>query len=147
MAGSCLINSPEEYLSCFIPKLRWAFAVSASHAVNTATCMSGRIFQWSTFSFSNHFFLTWINSYLCSAFALQAVEFGRLVGSLRPEESEDVIVSACQRLIAIFHLHPDQKLMFVSQRGLLSLIELLEVPRNRVCYLNFLPNLWLSNSS
>ncbi|KAF8015366.1 hypothetical protein BT93_H1004 [Corymbia citriodora subsp. variegata] len=65
-------------------------------------------------------------------FPLQAVEFGRLVGSLRPEESEDVIVSACQKLIGIFHHRPDQKLIFVSQHGLLPLIELLEVPKNRV---------------
>lgn len=65
-------------------------------------------------------------------FPLQAVEFGRLVGSLRPDESEDVIVSACLKLIGIFHQRPDQKLIFVSQHGLLPLIELLEVPKNRV---------------
>ncbi|XP_031372332.1 MAP3K epsilon protein kinase 1-like isoform X2 [Punica granatum] len=65
-------------------------------------------------------------------FPLQAVEFGRLVASLRPEEPEDVIVSACQKLIAIFHQRPDQKLVFVSQHGLLPLMELLELPNNRV---------------
>ncbi|XP_015575813.1 MAP3K epsilon protein kinase 1 isoform X2 [Ricinus communis] len=65
-------------------------------------------------------------------FPLQAVEFGRLVGSLRPEESEDVIVSACQKLIAIFHQRPEQKIVFVTQHGLLPLTELLEVPKTRV---------------
>lgn len=65
-------------------------------------------------------------------FPLQAVEFSRLVGSLRPEESEDVIVSACQKLIAFFNQRPEQKIVFVTQHGLLPLIELLEVPRTRV---------------
>ncbi|XP_037495909.1 MAP3K epsilon protein kinase 1 [Jatropha curcas] len=65
-------------------------------------------------------------------FPLQAVEFGRLVGSLRPEESEDVIASACQRLIAIFHQRPEQKIVFITQHGLLPMMELLEVPKTRV---------------
>ncbi|KAK6921449.1 Protein kinase domain [Dillenia turbinata] len=65
-------------------------------------------------------------------FPLQAVEFGRLVGSLRPDESEEVIVSACQKLIAFFHQRPEQKVAFVTQHGLLPLMELLEVPKNRV---------------
>ncbi|XP_021679465.2 MAP3K epsilon protein kinase 1 isoform X2 [Hevea brasiliensis] len=65
-------------------------------------------------------------------FPLQAVEFGRLVGSLRPEESEDVIASACQKLIAIFHQRPEQKIVFITQHGLLPLMELLEVPKTRV---------------
>ncbi|KAL9258940.1 MAP3K epsilon protein kinase 1-like protein [Drosera capensis] len=67
-----------------------------------------------------------------SLYALQAVEFSRLVGSLRPEEPEDVIVSACQKLLAFFHQRPDQKMVFVTQHGLLPLMELLEIPRPRV---------------
>ncbi|WCJ40035.1 mitogen-activated protein kinase kinase kinase 7 [Euphorbia peplus] len=65
-------------------------------------------------------------------FPLQAVEFGRLVGSLRPEESEDVIASACQKLIAILHQRPEQKIVFMTQHGLLPLMELLEIPKTRV---------------
>ncbi|GMH12499.1 hypothetical protein Nepgr_014340 [Nepenthes gracilis] len=65
-------------------------------------------------------------------FPLQAVEFSRLVASLRPEEPEDVIVSACQKLIASFHQRPEQKFAFVTQHGLLPLMDLLEVPRTRV---------------
>ncbi|GAV80001.1 Pkinase domain-containing protein [Cephalotus follicularis] len=65
-------------------------------------------------------------------FPLQAVEFSRLIGSLRPEESEDAIVSSCQKLIAIFHQRPEQKGVFVTQHGLLPLMELLELPKNRV---------------
>ncbi|KAL6187219.1 hypothetical protein ACLB2K_043334 [Fragaria x ananassa] len=65
-------------------------------------------------------------------FPLQAVEFSRLVGSLKLDESEDVVVSACQKLIAIFHQRPEQKIVFVTQHGLLPLMELLEVPKTRV---------------
>lgn len=65
-------------------------------------------------------------------FPLQAVEFSRLVGSLRPQEPEDVIVSACLKLISIFHQRPEQKGVFVTQHGLLPLMELLEVSRTRV---------------
>ncbi|XP_052203824.1 MAP3K epsilon protein kinase 1-like isoform X8 [Diospyros lotus] len=65
-------------------------------------------------------------------FPVQAVEFGKLAGSLRPEESEDVIVSACQKLITFFHQRPEQKIVFVTQYGLLPLLELLDIPRTRV---------------
>ncbi|KAJ7949309.1 Protein kinase [Quillaja saponaria] len=65
-------------------------------------------------------------------FLLQAVEFSKLVGSLRPDESEDVIVSSCQKLIAIFHQRPEQKIVFVKQHGLLPLMDLLEVPKNNI---------------
>lgn len=54
---------------------------------------------------------------------------------LRPEESEEVIVSACQKLISIFHQRPEQKIVFITQHGLLPLMELLEVPKTRVCQL------------
>ncbi|CAK9140751.1 unnamed protein product [Ilex paraguariensis] len=65
-------------------------------------------------------------------FHLQAVEFTKLVSSLRPDEPEDVILSACQRLTVFFHQRPEQKIVFVTQHGLLPLMELLEVPRTRV---------------
>lgn len=65
-------------------------------------------------------------------FPLQAVEFSRIVASLRPEEPEDVIVNACQKLIAFFHQRSEQKIVFVTQHGFLPLMELLEAPRSRV---------------
>ncbi|KAI3728539.1 hypothetical protein L6452_17176 [Arctium lappa] len=65
-------------------------------------------------------------------FHLQAVEFGKLVSSLRPEESEDVIVTSCHKLTVFFQHRPEQKLVFMTQHGLLPLLELLEVPRTRV---------------
>lgn len=65
-------------------------------------------------------------------FHLQAVEFRQLVSSLRPDESDDVILSACQKLTTFFHQRPEQKIVFVTQHGLLPLMELLEAPRIRV---------------
>ncbi|KAL1803617.1 hypothetical protein ACET3Z_032264 [Daucus carota] len=65
-------------------------------------------------------------------FHLQAVEFSKLISSLRPDESEDVVLSACQKLTVFFHQRPEQKFVFVTQHGMLPLMELLEVPRTRV---------------
>ncbi|XP_019185101.1 PREDICTED: MAP3K epsilon protein kinase 1-like isoform X2 [Ipomoea nil] len=65
-------------------------------------------------------------------FHLQAVEFSKLVSSLRPDEPDDVIVSACRKLMAFFPQRPEQIGGFVTQHGLLPLMELLEVPRTRV---------------
>lgn len=79
-------------------------------------------------SFSPSLFVVIIN-----VLFLQAVEFSRLVSSLRPEEPEDVIVNACQKLIAFFNQRCEQKVVFVKQHGLLPLMELLEVPKPRVC--------------
>lgn len=66
----------------------------------------------------------------------QAVEFSKLVSCLRPDEPEDVIVSSCQKLTTFFHQRPEQKIVFITQHGLLPLMELLEVPRTRVCNLH-----------
>lgn len=65
-------------------------------------------------------------------FPVQAVEVSRLIGMLKPDKSEDMIVSACQKLISIFQDFPDQKMLFVSQHGLVPLMEMLEVANNRV---------------
>ncbi|KAL2518562.1 MAP3K epsilon protein kinase 1 [Abeliophyllum distichum] len=65
-------------------------------------------------------------------FHLQAVEFSKLVSSLRPDEREDVIVSSCQKLTVFFQQRPEQKIVFITQHGLLPLMELLEGPRTRV---------------
>ncbi|KAJ0963046.1 hypothetical protein J5N97_028168 [Dioscorea zingiberensis] len=65
-------------------------------------------------------------------FPLQAVEFSKLVGLLKPDVPEDRILSACQKLFAFFTQRPEQKHVFMSQYGLLPLMELLEVPKNRI---------------
>lgn len=62
------------------------------------------------------------------------MEFSKLVSSLRPDEPEDVVVSACQKLNTFFDQRPDQKYVFITQHGLLPLMELLEVPRPGVCH-------------
>ena len=43
-----------------------------------------------------------------------------------------MIASSCQKLISIFHQRPEQKIVFITQHGLLPLMELLEVPKPRV---------------
>ncbi|XP_047311875.1 MAP3K epsilon protein kinase 1-like isoform X2 [Impatiens glandulifera] len=65
-------------------------------------------------------------------FPVQAIEFSKLVGSLRQDEPEDVIVTACQKLITFFNQRPEQKIVFAKQYGFLPLMELLEVPRTNV---------------
>ncbi|KAJ0242400.1 Protein kinase domain-containing protein [Hirschfeldia incana] len=65
---------------------------------------------------------------------LQAVEFSRLVSSLRPDESEDAIVSSCEKLVVMFRQRPEQKTVFVTQHGFLPLIDLLDVPKSPVIY-------------
>ncbi|KAI0489109.1 hypothetical protein KFK09_028950 [Dendrobium nobile] len=64
-------------------------------------------------------------------FRIQSVEFSKLVGLLKPEEPDDVILSACQKLLSFFVQRPEQKHVFMSQHGFLPLMDLLEIPRNR----------------
>lgn len=63
----------------------------------------------------------------------QAVQFSKLVSCLRPDEPEEVILSACQKLTTFLQQRPEQKIVFVRQHGLLPLMELLEVPSSHVC--------------
>ncbi|EEC78176.1 hypothetical protein OsI_17770 [Oryza sativa Indica Group] len=67
-----------------------------------------------------------------SLFPLQSVEYSKIVAQLKPGESEDVILSACQKLVSIFNQRPEQKQIYVSQNGFLPLMELLELPKNRI---------------
>ncbi|KAL0336617.1 UNVERIFIED_CONTAM: MAP3K epsilon protein kinase, partial [Sesamum radiatum] len=70
--------------------------------------------------------------YYVSEFWHHAVQYSKLVSSLRPEEPEDVIVSACEKLTDFFHQRPEQKIVFITQNGLFPLMELLEVLNSRV---------------
>ncbi|CAL9076653.1 unnamed protein product [Musa textilis] len=65
-------------------------------------------------------------------FPIQSVEFSKIIGLLKPEASEDVLLSACQKLMVFFTQRPEQKHVYMSQHGFLPLMELLEVPKNRV---------------
>ncbi|KAL5214665.1 hypothetical protein ABZP36_003817 [Zizania latifolia] len=67
-----------------------------------------------------------------SLFPLQSVEYSKIVAQLKPGESEDVILSACQKLMWFFNHRPEQKKIYVSQNGFLPLMELLELPKNRI---------------
>ncbi|URD82610.1 hypothetical protein MUK42_19066 [Musa troglodytarum] len=65
-------------------------------------------------------------------FPIQSVEFSKIIGLLKPEASEDVLLSACQKLMVFFTQRPEQKHVYMSQHGFLPLMELLEVPKNRI---------------
>ncbi|AQK46878.1 MAP3K epsilon protein kinase 1 [Zea mays] len=67
-----------------------------------------------------------------SLFPVQSVEYNKIVAQLRPGESEDVILLACQKLLSIFSYRPEQKHIYMAQNGFLPLMELLEIPRNRI---------------
>ncbi|KAF8769147.1 hypothetical protein HU200_006644 [Digitaria exilis] len=59
-------------------------------------------------------------------------EYSKIVAQLKPGESEDVILSACQKLLVYFSHRPEQKQIYVTQNGFLPLMELLELPKNRI---------------
>uniref|UniRef100_A0A0D9WAP2 non-specific serine/threonine protein kinase n=1 Tax=Leersia perrieri TaxID=77586 RepID=A0A0D9WAP2_9ORYZ len=65
-------------------------------------------------------------------FPLQSVEYSKIVAQLKPRESEDVILSSCQKLMLFFSQRPEQKQIYVSNNGFLPLMELLELPKNRI---------------
>ncbi|XP_074559829.1 MAP3K epsilon protein kinase 1-like [Curcuma longa] len=65
-------------------------------------------------------------------FPLQSVEFSKLISLLKPEASEDVLLTSCQKLLAFFTQCPRQKHVYMSQHGFLPLMELLDNPKNRV---------------
>ncbi|XP_015691864.1 MAP3K epsilon protein kinase 1-like isoform X4 [Oryza brachyantha] len=67
-----------------------------------------------------------------SLFPLQSVEYSKIVAQLKPGESEEVILSSCQKLMLFFNQRPEQKQIYVSQNGFLPLMELLELPKNRI---------------
>ncbi|KAJ4807727.1 protein kinase family protein [Rhynchospora pubera] len=67
-----------------------------------------------------------------SIFPLQSVEFNKVVGCLKPEEPEQVIIPACQKLIVFFTRRPETKETFMSQHGFLPLIELLDLKKPQI---------------
>ncbi|KAL6651882.1 hypothetical protein ACP70R_010807 [Stipagrostis hirtigluma subsp. patula] len=67
-----------------------------------------------------------------SLFPLQSVEYSKIVAQLKPGESEEVILAACQKLLLFFSHRPEQKQIYVTQNGFLPLMELLELPKNRI---------------
>ncbi|KAF3336305.1 serine/threonine-protein kinase sepA-like protein [Carex littledalei] len=70
-----------------------------------------------------------------SIFPLQSVEFNKVVGLLKPEEPEQVIIPACQKLTVFFTRRPETKETFMSQHGFLQLIELLDLKKPQITVL------------
>eukprot|EP00250_Pteridium_aquilinum_P022298 c25342_g1_i2 orf=635-4657(+) len=61
-----------------------------------------------------------------------SIEISRLIGLLKPEESEDSIIKTCQRLVSIFREHPEQKTQLISQHAVMTFMDMLEMKNNRV---------------
>lgn len=68
----------------------------------------------------------------CSDCKNQAMEITRLVSLLKPDEPEEAVISACQKLVAIFQEYPEQRAHLISQHGFIPLVEMLDVNNNRV---------------
>lgn len=66
--------------------------------------------------------------------AIASAEIARLVALLRPDKREGVVLSACQRLTIIFKNEPHHKKYLVMNRGVTSLIELLDLPSHQIAY-------------
>ncbi|MCO5557593.1 hypothetical protein L7F22_011159 [Adiantum nelumboides] len=62
----------------------------------------------------------------------QSQEISRLIGLLKPEESEDSILRACQRLVSLLGEHPEQRAQVISQHGVTTFMDMLETKNNRV---------------
>lgn len=48
------------------------------------------------------------------------------------EEHEELVISACQRLVLILREFPNQKSRLISRHGLIPLMDMLETRNNRV---------------
>ncbi|KAH7331996.1 hypothetical protein KP509_20G062500 [Ceratopteris richardii] len=62
----------------------------------------------------------------------QSLEISRLVGLLKPEESEEFIIRSCQRLASILQENPEQKSELIPQHSAMAFMDMLEVKNNRV---------------
>ncbi|KAJ7536364.1 hypothetical protein O6H91_12G066000 [Diphasiastrum complanatum] len=67
-------------------------------------------------------------------YAKQALEVTRLIGLLKPEESEEIVITACQKLISICRELPEQRTHLISQHGVMPILEMLELNNNRIVY-------------
>lgn len=62
----------------------------------------------------------------------QASEVNRLMGLLKPEEQDEVVISACQKLVLILREFPNRKSHLISHHGLIPLMDMLETNSNKV---------------
>lgn len=63
---------------------------------------------------------------------VQALEVSRLMAMLKLDETEEVILAACQKLSSIFREFPKQKQDFMKPHGLIPLMDMLDMNNNRV---------------
>ncbi|XP_024396250.1 MAP3K epsilon protein kinase 1 isoform X2 [Physcomitrium patens] len=66
--------------------------------------------------------------------AKQALEVSRLMAMLKLDETEEVILAACQKLSSIFREFPKQKQDFMKPHGLIPLMDMLDMNNNRVIH-------------
>ncbi|KAG0560320.1 hypothetical protein M758_10G166700 [Ceratodon purpureus] len=67
-------------------------------------------------------------------FSKQSSEFTRLMGMVKLEEHEELVISACQRLVLILREFPNQKSRLISRHGLIPLMDMLETSNNKVLH-------------
>lgn len=66
--------------------------------------------------------------------AKQALEVSRLMAMLKPDETEEVILSTCKKLSSIFQEFPKQKNDLMRPHGIIPLMDMLDVNNNRVVH-------------
>ncbi|XP_024384674.1 MAP3K epsilon protein kinase 1 [Physcomitrium patens] len=66
--------------------------------------------------------------------AKQALEVSRLMSMLKLDETEEVILAACQKLFSIFQEFPNQRKDFMRPHGIIPLIDMLDMNNIRVVY-------------
>lgn len=54
------------------------------------------------------------------------------MGLLKPEEQDEVVISACQKLVLILREFPNRKSHLISHHGLIPLMDMLETNSNKV---------------
>jgi hypothetical protein len=57
-----------------------------------------------------------------------------LIGLLKPEESEEVVVAACQKLVVVFQKFPHLKSDLISHHGIIPFMDMLEINNSRVVH-------------
>ncbi|KAG0567805.1 hypothetical protein KC19_7G162400 [Ceratodon purpureus] len=66
--------------------------------------------------------------------AKQALEVSRLMATMKPDETEEVLLASCQKLSSIFQEFPMQKKDLMMPHGIIPLMDMLDVNSNKVVY-------------
>lgn len=76
--------------------------------------------------------------HVCWIMENQFSEFTRLMGMVKLENHEELVISSCQRLVLILREFPNQKSRLISRHGLIPLMDMLETSSTRVRNLGLL---------